>query len=60
MQSSRDVWKPPPHSVFKLNFDAAIFMEIDRSGFGMIIRNDKGEVMVVRSAKGPSVSSSDC
>ena len=59
VQLSRDVWTPPPESVFKLNFDAAIFMESDRFGFGVIIRNDKGEVMAAMSAKGPAVSSSD-
>ena len=59
VQSSRDVWKPPPQSVFKLNLDAAIFMELDRYGFGAIIRNDKREAMTAMSAKGPAVSSSD-
>ena len=53
MQSNRDVWKPPPHSAYKLNFDAAVFMGLDRFGVGAVIRNDKGEVMVAMSAKGP-------
>ncbi|XP_075662919.1 uncharacterized protein LOC142632381 [Castanea sativa] len=51
--------KPPSLLVFKLNFDAAIFWESHRSGFGAIIRNDKGEVMAAMAAKGSSVSSSD-
>ena len=53
-----DVWKPPPNSVFKLNFDAAVFVEAKRTRLGAIIRNDKGEVMAAMSAGGPPVSSS--
>ena len=58
VHSVGDVWKPPPNSVFKLNFDAAVFVEAKRTGFGAIIRNDKGEVMAAMSAGGPQVSSS--
>ena len=53
------VWKPPPNSVFKLNFDAAVFVEAKRTGFGAIIRTDKGKVMAVMSARGPHVSISE-
>ena len=59
VQSVGDVWKPPQNSVFKLNFDAAMFVEVERTGFGAIIRNDKGEVMAAMSAGGPPVSSSE-
>ena len=58
VHSVGDVWKPPPNSVFKLNFDAAVFVEAERTGFGAIIRNDKGEVMAAMSTGGPPVSSS--
>ncbi|KAL0007369.1 hypothetical protein SO802_008871 [Lithocarpus litseifolius] len=58
-QQSVDVWQPPSHSEYKLNFDAAIFSGLDRSGIGAIIRNDKGEVMAAMSASGPRVSTSD-
>ena len=54
-----DVWKPPPNSIFKLNFDAAVFVEAKRTGFGAIIWNDKGEVMAAMSTSGPPVSSSE-
>ena len=54
-----DVWKPPPNSIFKLNFDAAVFVEAKRIGFGAIIWNDKGEVMAAMSTGGPPVSSSE-
>ncbi|XP_075645667.1 uncharacterized protein LOC142616768 [Castanea sativa] len=54
-----DVWKPPPQSVFKLNFDAFVFIETGTSGFGAIIRKDSGEVMAAMSAKDPPVSYSE-
>ena len=59
VHSVGDVWKPPPNSVFKLNFDATVFVEAKRTGFGAIIRNDKGEVMAVMSAGGPQVSGTE-
>ena len=52
-------WKPPPDPVFKLNFDAAIFSELNGSGVGVIIRNCKGEVMAAMTAKGPPVGGSE-
>ena len=58
-QQNGDVWQPPSHSEYKLNFDVAIFSSLDRSGFGAIIRNDKGEVMAAMSANGLRVSTSD-
>ena len=54
-QPSRVSWKPPPSSVYKLNFDAAVFSGLDRTGFKAVIRNDKGELMAAMLAKGPSV-----
>ena len=45
--------------MYKLNFDALVFSGLDRTEFGAMIRNDKGEVMVVMSAKGPSVFCSE-
>ena len=42
-----------------MNFDAAIFLGLDRLGYSAIIRNDKGEVMASMSASGPKVSTSD-
>ena len=52
-------WVPPPGNCFKLNFDAAIFQELQASGFGAIIRNANGEVMASISAKGPPVIDSE-
>ncbi|KAL0014186.1 hypothetical protein SO802_001255 [Lithocarpus litseifolius] len=58
-QSFRDTWQPPPPSIFKLNFDAALFSALNKSGFGAVIRNEKGEVMAAMAAKGPEVSCSE-
>ena len=48
-------WKTPLDLVFKLNFDVAIFSNLNYSRVGAIIRNGKGEVMAAMSTKGPSV-----
>ena len=53
------MWRPPPHPFFKMNFDAAIFNERGRSGFGPVIRNEHREVMAALSDIGPSVSGSE-
>ena len=37
LQTSMVVWKPPPDSAFKLNFNAVIFSKVNRSGFGAIV-----------------------
>ena len=47
--------QPPPQSVYKLNYDAAVFMDNTSSGFGVVIRNSRGEVMAAMTAKGPAV-----
>lgn len=52
-------WCPPALTHFKLNFDAAIFSNQAASGVGVIIRNDRGEVMASLSAKGPPATSSE-
>ena len=59
MQPTRDTWQPLPQSVFKLNFDVAVFSCLNSSGFGAVIRNDKGEVMAAMAAKGPAVLCSE-
>ena len=59
LRSNQTSWRPLPLTCFKLNFDAAIFKEEEASGFGAIIRNDRGEVMAAFSGKGPPVSCSE-
>ena len=51
--SARNSWQPPPPSIYKLNFDAATFSDLNCSGFGAIIHNKEGEVMAGMSVKGP-------
>ena len=50
-----NVWHPPPESSFKLNFDAAIFLELNCSRVGAMIRNERGKVMAAMSARGPQL-----
>ena len=54
-----NVWHPPPASVFKLNFDAAIFSDLNSSRVGAMIRNENGEVVASMLAKGPPVGDSE-
>ena len=35
-QPSGEVWQPPPSMVYKLNFDATIFLGMGKSGIGVI------------------------
>lgn len=42
-------WRPPDGQTLKLNFDAAYDDQHHKSTFGIIVRNTKGEVMVLRS-----------
>ena len=44
---------------YRLNFDASIFHDGENSRVGVIIRNDRGEVMAALSAKGPPVTGSE-
>ncbi|XP_075636927.1 uncharacterized protein LOC142609203 [Castanea sativa] len=52
-------WQPPPPDVYKLNFDAIVFLRLNKIGIGTIIRNDKGEVMAAMSAIGPCAKNNE-
>ncbi|XP_065636438.1 uncharacterized protein LOC136070424 [Quercus suber] len=41
----RLIWKPPPWSKLKVNFDWAVFREDNLTGIGVIVRNGEGRVM---------------
>ena len=58
-QTSNEVWQPPPLSIYKLNFDAAIFSRLEKIGIGAIIHNDEGEVTAAMSTVGPSTKNSE-
>ena len=53
------IWQPPEGQVYKLNFNAAIFADLPASGIGVIIRNDRGQVMAALSSKGGAVQDSE-
>ncbi|XP_075650067.1 uncharacterized protein LOC142620606 [Castanea sativa] len=56
--SPRNSWQPPPASVYKVNFDAAIFSNLNCSGFGAAISvkglpvtcSEEAEVLACRKA----------
>ena len=58
-QPNGEVRQPPPPMEYKLNFDAVIFIGMEKSGIGAIIRNEKGEVMAGMFAIGPKVDTSE-
>lgn len=58
-QSDGNVLHLPPQSLFKLNFDAAIFKESNRFGFGAMIQNEQGEVMAAMPTIRPLVTCSE-
>jgi len=45
--------------MYKLNFDAAIFMDMESLGFGAFIRNSTRAVIAALLAKGPPVANSE-
>ena len=55
----RSYWQPLTQDVYKLNFDAAVFSDMNCSGVGAIVRNHVGEVMAAMLAKGEYVHNSD-
>ena len=54
-----EVWRPPTGLLYKVNFDAAVFTNSNSSGFGVVIRNNLGEIMAAMSAKGPAIGDSE-
>ena len=51
----QQVWQPLVGNCFKLNFDGACLDDGAASGYGAVIRNEKGEVMAALAAKGGAV-----
>ena len=45
--------------VYKLNFGATIFLGMEKSGIGAVIRNERGEVMVDMTTIGPRIETSE-
>ena len=44
-------WWPPPHSVYKVNFDGATFIDMDSVGLGVVTRDSDGMVIASLSER---------
>lgn len=53
------IWQPPLKSIFKLNFDATIFSELNNSDVGAIICNQKDKVIAFMLVKGTPMGDSE-
>ena len=49
----RPWWKPPDQGGVKTNFDETIFEDINAAGLGVVIRNDRGEILAAMVEKVP-------
>ena len=38
-------WLPPPPNYFKINYDKAVFAKVNKSGIGVVIRDNQGLVI---------------
>ena len=45
--------------IYKVNFNVVVFADLDTSGVGVVMRNDKGEVMASLATRGPPVRDSE-
>ncbi|KAL4625504.1 hypothetical protein ACB092_05G031200 [Castanea dentata] len=52
-------WQPPEGTLYKLNFEAAVFTDMAASSVGVIIWNYNGQVMAALLSKGPTVLDSE-
>lgn len=53
------IWQLPLGSIFKLNFDATIFSELNCSVVGAIICNEKDKVIAYMFVKGTPMGDSE-
>ncbi|XP_050245997.1 uncharacterized protein LOC126694011 [Quercus robur] len=53
------LWRPLDGSTYKLNFDAAVFLDSSASGVGVMIKNASGQVMATLSSRGLTVMDSE-
>ncbi|XP_023921139.2 uncharacterized protein LOC112032606 [Quercus suber] len=52
-------WEPLVGLSYKVNVDAALFADIKASGVGVVVCNEKAEVMASLTARGPPVQDSE-
>ena len=51
LQPQPQRWSPPEPSIYKANYDGAYFAEEEATGFGVIVRNELGQVMASLAKK---------
>ena len=47
----RETWSPPKRGWFKINTDGVVFKDTGQSGIGVVVRNEKGDLMGAMSKK---------
>ena len=57
--TGRVTWIPPPENSLKINFDGALFKDINKAGLGVIIRDNQGQVLASLSEQVQLPCSSD-
>ena len=57
--TGRVTWIPPPENSLKINFDGALFKDINKAGLGVIIRDNQGQVLASLSEQVQLSCSSD-
>ena len=48
---ARARWSPPTENLYKANFDAALFEHLGFAGLGVVMRDDRGNVLAILSQK---------
>ena len=49
--SSRIEWVPPPHLIFKVNFDGVVFKKENKAGIKFVIHDDSNQVIAAMYKK---------
>ena len=57
--TGRVTWIPPSENSLKINFDGALFKDINKAGLGVIIRDNQGQVLASLSEQVQLPCSSD-
>ncbi|KAL0011696.1 hypothetical protein SO802_006804 [Lithocarpus litseifolius] len=53
MRKTKTVWKPPDLCSVKINYDGAMFEDINAVGIGVVAQNDRGEVFAAMTERIP-------
>ncbi|KAF5450596.1 hypothetical protein F2P56_030930 [Juglans regia] len=48
-------WEPPPRGFLKLNVDGAMFLNLRKAGVGVVVRDNKGKLVMAASKMGNEV-----